>query len=359
MLLSFILAACGPVLVAASSKFMSEKRTGCLTAFLVVALLVSAIVNLAFFTARVGKGVRTSITSAPGAHFGEEVVVAAGEGDTGKRVAVISVRGIISTAEPGEIGESGLDDLLAQLKQARDDQSVAAVLLRIDSPGGEVTASDMLYEEISKTRAQKPVVVSMDAVAASGGYYVACGGSYIFAHETSITASIGVIMQSVNYQNLLEKLGLEVNTFKSGKFKDLLNGARELTEAEREYVQGLINQSYAKFVGIVARERNLDEEALRKGVADGRIVSGSDALKEHLVDQLGGFELALEKARELGKAPGAAAIRFTTPLAFGRLVRFLSEAPRPGGKMKLEVGAPVGARLPSGRLYFLSPALMP
>jgi protease-4 len=338
---------------------MSEKRTGCLTAFLVLALLVSAIVNLAFLGGRAGKGVRTTISVAPAAHFGEEIVVPAGEGDAGKRIAVISVRGIISTAEPGEVGDSSLDDLLAELKQARNDASVAAVLLRIDSPGGEVTASDILYEEVSKTRAQKPVVVSMDAVAASGGYYVSCGGSYLFAHETSITASIGVIMQSINYQNLLEKLGLEVNTFKSGKFKDLLNGARELTEAEREYVQGLINQSYSKFVGIVARERNLDEAELRKGVADGRIVSGSDALREHLVDQLGGFEQALEKARELGKAPGAAAIRFTAPLAFGKLVRFLSEAPRPGGKVKLEVGTPTGARLPSGRLYFLSPVLMP
>ena len=338
---------------------MSEKRTGCLTAFLVVALLVSAIVNLAFFAGRSGKGVRTAISSAPGSPFGEETVVAAGEGAAGKRIAIISLRGVISTAEPGEIGESGLDDLLAEFKQARNDNSVAAILLRIDSPGGEVTASDILYEEVAKTRAKKPVVVSMDAVAASGGYYVACGGSYLYAHETSITASIGVIMQSVNYQNLLEKVGLEVLTFKSGKFKDLLNGARELTEAEREYVQGLINQSYDKFVGIVARERKLDEAELRKGVADGRIVSGSDALKERLVDELGGFEQALEKARELGNAPGAEAIRFTTPLAFGKLVRFLSEAPRPAGKLKLEIGAPSGTKLQSGRLYFLSPALMP
>jgi protease-4 len=167
---------------------MSEKRTGCLTAFLVVALLVSAIVNLAFFTGRSGKGVRTAISSSPSSPFGEETVVAAGEGAAGKRIAVISLRGVISTAEPGEIGESGLDDLLAEFKQARNDNSVAAILLRIDSPGGEVTASDILYEEVAKTRAKKPVVVSMDAVAASGGYYVACGGSYIFAHETSITA---------------------------------------------------------------------------------------------------------------------------------------------------------------------------
>jgi protease-4 len=222
-----------------------------------------------------------------------------------------------------------------------------------------VTASDILYKQVLKTREVKPVVVSMDSVAASGGYYVACAGSHILAHETSITASIGVIMQSVNYQNLLGKVGVEVNTFKSGAFKDLLNGARELTEAEREYVQGLIDQSYGRFVGIVAKERHLDEAGLRAGVADGRIVSGVDALKEKLIDGLGGFDEALEKARELGSAPGASAIRYSAPMAFGRLVRLLSETPIKGAKVQLDLGGRLDGRLPSGRLYFLSPVLAP
>jgi len=199
----------------------------------------------------------------------------------------------------------------------------------------------------------------MDSVAASGGYYVACAGTHLFAHETTITASIGVIMQSLNYQGLLGKVGLEVNTFKSGAFKDLLNGARELTEAERQYVQGLIDQSYARFVGIVSKQRHLDEAALRSGVADGRIVSGQDALKEGLVDSLGGFDEALQKARELAKAPGAAAIRYSAPMAFGRLIRLLSEAPAKGGKVQVEFGGKTAARLESGRLYFLSPILAP
>ncbi|RFC46063.1 MAG: protease-4 [Verrucomicrobia bacterium] len=286
------------------------------------------------------------------------MVPASGE-ETGKRIAVVALRGVISSAEPGQVNETALDDLLAELKQAREDRSVGAVLLRIDSPGGEVTASDILYREVLKTRAVKPVVVSMDSVAASGGYYVACAGSHIFAHETSITASIGVIMQSVNYQNLLGKVGVEVNTFKSGAFKDMLNGARELTEAEREYVQGLIDQSYGRFVGIVATERHLEESALRAGVADGRIVSGVDALREKLVDEIGGFDEALEKARELAKAPGAAAIRYSAPMAFGRLVRLLSEAPAKGGKVQVELGGKLSSNLQSGRLYFLSPVLAP
>ena len=338
---------------------MSQKRSGCLTAVLVVAFLVSIILNVSFLTGRSSRGLRSSIQSSPGAPFGEEVVVQASGEDTGKRVAIVAVRGIISSAEPGQLNETALDDLLAELKQAREDHTVGAVLLRIDSPGGEVTASDVLYQEVVKTRAVKPVVVSMDSVAASGGYYVACAGSYLFAHETSITASIGVIMQSINYQSLLGKVGVEVNTFKSGAFKDMLNGARELTEAEREYVQGLIDQSYGRFVGIVAKERHIEESTLRSGVADGRIVSGVDALREKLIDELGGFDEALAKARELAKAPGAAAIRYSAPMAFGRLFRLLSEAPTKGAKVQVDLGGKLSSHLQSVRLYFLSPVLAP
>lgn len=338
---------------------MSEKRNGCLSAVLIVGLLVSAILNIAFLSSRSNRLVKGSSSGGAPGTFGEEVFVQPLPNSSDKKVAVISLRGIISSAEPGEVAETGLDDLILQLKQARNDSEVGSVLLRIDSPGGEVTASDILYQEVLNTKALKPVVVSMDSVAASGGYYVACAGSYLFAHETTITASIGVIMQSVNYQSLLDKVGLEVLTFKSGAYKDLLNGARELTEAEREYVQGLINQSYDRFVGIVAKERQLEETGLRSGVADGRIVSGQDALKERLVDELGGFDQALEKARELGKVPGAAAVRYTAPFAFGRLMHFLSEAPAKGGKVHVDFGSKVGGNLPSGRLYFLSPVLSP
>jgi protease-4 len=338
---------------------MSQNKSGCLSSTLLVALIVSVILNIAFFAGRSAKMLRTTIQPSLPTQLTEEVITPPSGDHTGKKIAVISVRGLISTAEPGDVSESGLDDLIVELKQAREDSAVAAVILRIDSPGGEVTASDMLYEEVVKTRKVKPVVVSMDAVAASGGYYVACAGSYLFAHETSITGSIGVIMQSVNYQKVLDKVGVEVLTFKSGAFKDLLNGARELTEAEREYVQGLIDQSYSRFVGIVARERHLEESALRSGVADGRIVSGMDAIKEHLIDEVGGFDQALEKARELGKAPGAGAVRYTMPLAFSKLLHFLSESSTKGAKVEVDFGSRFSSRLKVGRLYFVSPVMAP
>lgn len=338
---------------------MSQNKSGCLSSSLLIALIVSVILNIAFFAGRSAKMVRASIQPSLSSPFTEEVIAPPSGEHGGKKITVISLRGLISTAEPGDVAESGLDDLIVELKQAREDNTVAAIVLRIDSPGGEVTASDMLYEEVVKTRKVKPVVVSMDAVAASGGYYVACAGSYLFAHETSITGSIGVIMQSVNYQKVLDKVGLEVLTFKSGAFKDLLNGARELTEAERQYVQGLIDQSYSRFVGIVARERHLEESALRSGVADGRILSGMDAVKEHLIDEVGGFDQALEKARDLGKAPGAAAVRYTMPLAFNKLFRLLSEAPAKGARVEVDFGGKFASRLKVGRLYFVSPLMAP
>src|SRR4030081_3580480 len=167
-----------------------------------------------------------------------------------------------------------VDDMRAALQQARDDDRVKAVVLEIDSPGGEVTASDTIYNAVVKTRARKPVVVYMDSLAASGGYYVSCGGKYLMANETTITGSIGVIIQTLNYEQLFNKVGLASVVFKSGKFKDLLNGARPMTPEEREFVQNFVMNTYDKFLGIVANERNLSANSLRNGLADGRILSG-------------------------------------------------------------------------------------
>ncbi len=345
------------------SLVMTEKRAGCFTAILVVALIVSAVLNIGFLMSHPKRQGAGALHVGPphNSVFGEELVkpAAGGHVNAQKRIVLISLRGLISSVEPGMVGESALDDTVAEIQQAREDESVSAVVLRIDSPGGEVTASDILYKAVRLLRDKKPVVVTMDSVAASGGYYVACAGSFVFAHETTITASIGVIMQSVNYHELLGKVGLEVMTFKSGAFKDLLNGARELTEAERDYVQKMIDQSYDRFVGIVARERQLDEAGLRAGVADGRIVSGQDALTAKLVDGLGGFDEAVEKARALGNAPGAPLIRYSAPMAFGRILRLLSEAPVKGGKMELDLGAKLHGKLQNGRLYYLPSVLAP
>ena len=226
-------------------------------------------------------------------------------------------------------------------------------MLHIDSPGGEVTASDMIYNAVRKARdeGKKPIVVYMGSVAASGGYYVACGASHLIAHETTFTGSIGVIMQGINYEGLFNKVGVQMVTFKSGKLKDMLSGSRPMTEEEKTYIQGLVMQTYDKFVGIVARERKLPEEQLRTGIADGRVVSGKDALTAKLVDQLGDVDDAYKKAMELGGAPGAAIIRYESPFHFARLFRLLGQSEK--AKIEVKVAESLTPKLEMGRLYYL------
>jgi protease IV len=338
---------------------MNQQRSGCLGIALVVCVILlgfSAMLNLVFFGANTKMGAGAEIPK-----FEETMVVPSGERDPDK-VALIYVRGLISSLEPGSLGETAIDDLKLQLKQAADDNKVKAIVLFVDSPGGEVTASDTLYNAVRRFRDErkKPVVVYMSSLAASGGYYVACGGNHLIANDTTLTGSIGVIMQTFKYKQLFEKVGLEMVVFKSGAFKDMLSGARDLTEPEKEYIQHMITQSYDKFVGIVARERKLPEEGLRSGVADGRVVSGKDALAEKLVDQLGDVEVAYAKAMELGKAPTAAVIRYESPFKLARLFRLLGGAQaQQNPKVQVELSANFTPKLEAGKAYYLPSFLAP
>jgi protease-4 len=209
----------------------------------------------------------------------------------------------------------------------------------------------MIYNSVVKTRAKKPVVVYMDSLAASGGYYISCGGKYLMANETTITGSIGVIIQTLNYEQLFNKIGLASVVFKSGKFKDMLNGARPITPEEREYVQSFVMKTYDKFLGIVARERNLPAEGLRNTVADGRILSGKDALEDKLIDGLGQIEDAFAKARQLGRAPNAAIVKYGAPFVLSRFLRALGKGP--DSKLELTLPSQLMPKLESGRAYFL------
>jgi protease-4 len=281
--------------------------------------------------------------------FGEATVEdGRGEG----KIALITLRGVISSSSPGTLGETMVDDLKIQLRQATLDDGVKAIVLYIDSPGGEVTASDVIYDAVCRARLKKPVVVYMGSLAASGGYYVSCGGSWLIADDTTLTGSIGVIIETLNYESLLGKVGLQAVVFKSGQFKDMLNGARQMTDAEKTYVQDMVMQTYGKFVGIVARERKLPEDQLRAGLADGRVISGRDALKDKLIDQLGQVEDAYDKARELGKAPDAPVVRYEAAFRLGKLLRvFTGESS--DSKVEVEMPGPISPKLEAGRLYLL------
>ena len=329
---------------------MAENRKlGCLSIFLAVALVGSLFVNLILAAAalsRLGAGPQFA---EPMPSF-REVLVQHGARGSGDKIAVITMRGLISSSLPGNVGDTMVEDMRLALQQARDDDHVRAIVLEIDSPGGEVTASDVIYNWVVKTRAKKPVIVYMDSLAASGGYYVACGGKYLMANETTITGSIGVIIQTLNYEQLFNKVGLASVVFKSGKFKDMLSGTRPVTPEERDYIQSFVMKTYDKFLGIVARERNLPADGLRNSVADGRILSGKDALDNKLIDGVGQIEDAFNKARELGHAPGATIVKYGPPFSFGRFLRAFGSA---DNKLELTLPKQLMPQLETGRAYFL------
>jgi protease-4 len=331
---------------------MNNQRIGCLGIGLIVVLILSLFLNFIFLIAGSSTVASTAMRSSEVPKFDEGVLVAAKDGSSDK-IAVLSLRGLITSAEPGSIGETMVDDLKLQLKQAVDDARVKAIVLHIDSPGGEVTASDTIYNAVKRARAKKPVVVYMGSLAASGGYYVACGAKWLIANDTTFTGSIGVIMQTLNYEQLLGKVGLATITFKSGKMKDMLSGSRQPTDEEKEYLQGMIMQTYGKFVGIVATERNLPEDQLRNGLADGRVISGKDALAAKLIDQLGEIEDAYDKARELGKAPSAGVIRYEAAFKLGRLLRLLGQSEAHKSKIEVDLSKAFSSKLEAGKLYFL------
>jgi len=253
----------------------------------------------------------------------ERAIVQRSRGGADSYIASIPVYGVIQSDDGGEIGESMMDDVRIALRAAKEDDDVVGVVLEVNSPGGEVTASDILYREVAELAKDKPVVVSMGAVAASGAYYISCAADYIVANETTFTGSIGVIIHSFNYEGLLGKVGVNPLVFKSGKFKDMLSGSRQPTPEEILYVQGMVTQVYGRFLSIVSSSRKLPEGELREGPADGRILTGKDALQAGLIDAVGYSDDAYRKARELAKAEGAGVLRYRPEASFERFMRQL------------------------------------
>jgi protease-4 len=207
---------------------------------------------------------------------------------------------ITSQGDPytGVVTPQRIGDLL---QQAADDPNVQAVVLRVSSPGGGVVASDEIYRAILAF--EKPVVISMGDIAASGGYYIACGADYVFAHPATLTGSIGVISQFPNIEELMDDVGVEVLVITSGPTKDIGSLFREMTPEEQSIWEAIIDETYEDFVAIVADGRGLPLETVRD-VADGRVYTGQQALELGLVDELGTLEDAIARAAELGGIEG-------------------------------------------------------
>lgn len=218
----------------------------------------------------------------------------------GAKVAVVEVAGLIGVG-----ADRGLDSetIVRTLAQYRDDPSVRAVVLRIDSPGGVVAPTQEIFTAVRRLReAKKPVVASLGAVAASGGYYVAVSADRIFASPGTLTGSIGVVMQLANVEGLLKKVGVEYVVVKAGAYKDVGNFARPMTPEERRILQSLLDDVYDQFIGAVAEGRGLAPQAVR-AFAEGRIYSGRQAHGLKMVDDLGGLDDAIEAAAKMAGLP--------------------------------------------------------
>ena len=234
-----------------------------------------------------------------------------------EKILILDITGLISTTRnPGLFEREGdiLSRVYYRLEKASEDKRVKALILRLDTPGGEVTASDILYNEILrfKEKTSIPVVGLMMGLATSGGYYVASACDFVIAHPSTITGSIGVISIFPNLQELFTKIGIKVNVIKSGKMKDSGSAFRDLTEEEKKIFQGVIDEMYNRFLDVVYQKRkdSFSFEKLKK-IADGRIYTASQAHTLKLIDEIGYFDSALKKALSLAMIKDAKVIAYT------------------------------------------------
>jgi protease IV len=297
----------------------------------------------------------------------EEVTVK--DNDARDKIAVITVDGIITSHQADEAGNNMVDVIKAQLDQAKKDYRVKAAILKVDSPGGEVMASDEIYRAIKKFqdgRDGKPVICSMGSLAASGGYYISSPCRWIVANQLTLTGSIGVIMETVNFRGLMDKVGVEPYVFKSGKFKDMLSGMRstnEIPAGEHAMVQGLIDQTFARFKQVVADGRDA-AHAKNKGegqplvsdwkdYADGRVLSGDQALQLGLVDELGDFQDAVDRAKKIAGIPNANLIEYRETYDISNFLRLFGQSETTHARdVKVDLGFEL-PRLQMGEPYFL------
>jgi protease IV len=237
------------------------------------------------------------------------MIAAIGNSLKGK-VAVVNVTGPIVEAKT----------IVDEIKGYAKDTSIRAIVLRVDSPGGGVVASQEIYEQVKKAKAKKKVVVSMGSVAASGGYYISAPADLIVANPGTITGSIGVIMVVPNLKGLMDKVGIKTDVVKSGRLKDLASVFRGIGPEERKIIQGVMDDCHDQFITAVAEGRRMQIEVVRT-ISDGRILSGRQALEAGLVDEIGDMDTAVKRAANLAGIDGEPVIVTKTPR--GALSRLL------------------------------------
>lgn len=335
---------------------------------LLVLLMLSVVANFGWLMGDL-LSIETTTTNSAEPRM-DEVVVREHRGSD--KILIMNLDGVIMSG----LGDSGLpmvEVVKSQLKRAEKDDDIKAVLLKVDSPGGEVLASDEIFKAVVRFQetSGKPVVCSMGSLAASGGYYVAVGTRWIVANELTITGSIGVIMGTYNYRGLMDKVGVVPVTFKSGRYKDMLSGTKEpdeVTPEEKAMVQGLIDETFGRFKDVVLQGRSTANKANAKGAdkgrkltdewknyADGRILSGSEAFKLGFVDELGDFDAAVDRTQRIAGTGKCKLVEYKVRRDLSDLFRLFGKAET--GQVKLDLGFQP-RRIEAGRLYFLAPTYL-
>jgi protease-4 len=261
---------------------------------------------------------------------------------TAPKLAVVEVEGLLMD----EVAEHALK----QIRQARDDDQVRAVVLRIDSPGGTVSAADRVWREVEslKRDGRKPVVVSMGGMAASGGYYIAAPADSIFAEPTTLTGSIGVILEIPQLNGLLQKLGVEFETITTGEWKDTGSMYRPMTQRERKRWKEVIDEPYQRFLRVVAQGRGLSIDEL-KPVANGKVYTSREALQHKLINAIGYLDDAILQAQRLAKLESAHVIRYAKSSGLTEALLSLTTQ-----RNALPISAETPLRLQTPRLLFLA-----
>jgi protease IV len=231
-------------------------------------------------------------------------------GESGEKIGVIEIEGMISTSK------ETMEDIIA-FKEA---PSIKAVLLRINSPGGAVGPTQEIYREVVKLKEKKKVYVSMGTTCASGGYYIASAADKLYANPSTITGSIGVIMQLMIVEDVLKKIGLKSNTIKAGEFKDAGSPFRQMTPSEKAYMEGVVQSIYEQFMQDIAIGRKMNIDVVRK-IAEGRIYTGTQALKIGLIDGIGNFYDVEDKLKAATNIKGKPVLVYTEkPFSFSRWI---------------------------------------
>ncbi len=279
-----------------------KKGKGCLI-FFIVAIVLSVILFIGFVVLMIFLLFNPTSSSTSVIEEGSE-----------ETIVVLDLSGVITEGEDlswfGSVTDIYADSVLGKLEEIKNDPNVKAVVLNIESPGGEVVASDKIYQKMMQLREEMPVIAYSGTMAASGGYYIASAADEFIVHPSVLTGSIGVILQTSNLEGLYEKLGIETRTFKSGEFKDDEELYDQDDDGEIEEIyQSIVDESYELFIDAIAEGRSMDKVELRK-LADGRIYTGRQAVDNGLADSLGYLGDAIDRAKSLANANGATVVKY-------------------------------------------------